>query len=94
MSLIHWDRSVLSLHLREILEDENPNNQLALAGIGVIVLGTIVVPAATKLGRPLLKAAIKQGLSVYHETKQTRIDIEQNGFNPNNNSTTSADKIP
>lgn len=75
MSLIHWDRSVLSLHLREILEDENANNQLALAGIGVIVLGTIVVPAATKLGRPLLKAAIKQGLSLYHESKQTWADL-------------------
>ena len=74
MSLVHWDRSVLSLHLREILEDENPNHQLALAGIGVIVLGTIVVPAATKLGRPLLKAAIKQGLSLYQETQPNRTD--------------------
>lgn len=94
MSLIHWDRSVLSFHLREILEDENPNNQLALAGIGAIVLGTIVVPAATKLGRPLLKAAIKQGLSLYHETKPTRTDIEPDGFNSDPNSTASAEKIP
>jgi len=93
MSLIHWDRSVLSLHLREILEDENPNHQLALAGLGVIVLGTIVVPAATKLGRPLLKAAIKQGLSLYQDSKPIQTEIEQNGFNPNNNSTTSAEKI-
>ncbi len=94
MSLIHWDRSVLSFHLREILEEENANNQIALAGIGVIVLGTIVVPAATKLGRPLLKAAIKQGLSLYHESKQTCTDIEQDGFNPDNNLTNSAEKIP
>ncbi|MCG5061196.1 MAG: hypothetical protein KA714_25320 [Limnoraphis sp. WC205] len=94
MSIIHWDRSVLSFHLREILEEENANNQLALAGIGVIVFGTIVVPAATKLGRPLLKAAIKQGLSLYHESKQTWTDIEQDAFNPDNNSTTSAEKIP
>lgn len=93
MSLIHWDRSVLSLHLREILEEENPNNQLALAGIGVIVFGTIVVPAATKLGRPLLKAAIKQGLSLYHESKQTWTDLEQDGLNPDNNLTNSAEKI-
>ncbi|MEA5497229.1 hypothetical protein [Limnoraphis robusta] len=93
MSLIHWDRSVLSLHLREILEDENANNQLALAGIGVIVFGTIVVPAATKLGRPLLKAAIKQGLSLYNESKQTWTDLEQDGLNPDNNSTHSAEKI-
>ncbi|MEA5518179.1 hypothetical protein VB834_00735 [Limnoraphis robusta Tam1] len=93
MSIIHWDRSVLSLHLREILEDENANNQLALAGIGVIVFGTIVVPAATKLGRPLLKAAIKQGLSLYNESKQTWADIEQDAFNADNNSTHSAEKI-
>ncbi|MFP4132771.1 MAG: hypothetical protein ACLFQP_05860 [Halothece sp.] len=62
MSLIHWDKSVLSFHLKEIIEDGNGNNPLALAGLGVIAANALLVPAVMKLGKPVLKAAIKKSL--------------------------------
>ncbi|MGV2829344.1 hypothetical protein [Myxosarcina sp. GI1(2024)] len=65
MSLIHWDKSVLSFHLKEIIEDGHGNNPVALAGLSAIAVSSLLVPAVTKLGRPLIKAAIKNGLSVY-----------------------------
>lgn len=64
MSLIHWDKSVLSFHLKEIIEDGNGSHPIALAGLSVIAANAFLVPAITKLGRPVLKAAIKKSLSV------------------------------
>ena len=68
MSLIHWDKSVLSFHLKEIIEDGHGNNPVALAGLSAIAITSLLVPAVTKLGRPFLKAAIKNGLSLYPES--------------------------
>lgn len=69
MSLIHWDKSVLSFHLKEIIEDGHGNNPVALAGLGAIAVSSLLVPAVTKLGRPFLKAAIKNSLSVYGKNR-------------------------
>jgi len=68
MSLIHWDKSVLSFHLKEIIEDGHGGHPLALAGLSAIAVSSLFVPAVTKLGRPLLKAAIKNSLSLYPES--------------------------
>ena len=66
MSIIHWNRSVLTFHLKEIVEDGHKSgDRLALIGLGAIAVGTIAVPAVTKLGRPLLKAIVKNGISLY-----------------------------
>lgn len=64
MSFIHWDKSVLSFHLKEIIEDGNGNHPIALAGLSVIAANTLLVPAIMKLGKPVLKAAIKKTISV------------------------------
>jgi hypothetical protein len=64
MSLIHWDKSVLSFHLKEIIEDGHGSHPLALAGLGAIALTSLVLPAVTKLGKPVLKTAIKSSLSL------------------------------
>ncbi|MDR9403307.1 MAG: hypothetical protein RI580_07700 [Halothece sp. Uz-M2-17] len=64
MSLIHWDKSVLSFHLKEIIEDGNGSHPLAVAGLSVIAVNTLVLPAVMKLGKPVLKAAIKIGKPV------------------------------
>lgn len=64
MSLIHWDKSVLSFHLKEIIEDGHENHPVALAGLSVIAASSILVPAVTKLGRPVLKSAIKNSLAL------------------------------
>jgi hypothetical protein len=68
MSLIHWDKSVLSFHLKEIIEDGHGGHPLALAGLSAIAVSSLLVPAVTKLGRPFLKATIKNGFSLYPES--------------------------
>lgn len=77
MSILHWDRAILSLHLREILEDESANNQTALTGIGLLVLGSIVLPASTKYGRPLLKAVVKRGISTFQESQKLWEEVKK-----------------
>ena len=62
MSLVHWDKSVLTFHLKEILEDPQGNDAAALLGVGAIAFGTLAVPALIKFGRPAIKTAIKATL--------------------------------
>ena len=69
MSLIHWDKSVLSFHLKEIIEDGHGGHPVALAGLTALTMTTLFIPAVTKIGKPILKAAIKNGLSIYPESK-------------------------
>lgn len=71
MSFIHWDKSVLSFHLKEIIEDHKAGDQRALLGLGAILVGTVALPVATKFGRSILKGIIKTGLSLYEESKPT-----------------------
>ena len=68
MSLIHWDKSVFSFHLKEILEDGHGSNPVALAGLSTIAVSSFLVPVVTKLGRPFLKAAIKNSLPLNPES--------------------------
>ncbi len=68
MSLIHLDKSVLSFHLKELIEDGHGNHPIALAGLGAITISSLLVPAVTKLGRPFLKAAIKNSLFIDRES--------------------------
>ncbi|MEM8831129.1 MAG: hypothetical protein AAGE96_17485 [Cyanobacteria bacterium P01_G01_bin.19] len=74
MSLIHWDKSVLSFHLKEIVEDGHGGHPMAVAGLGAIAVSALLVPAVTKLGRPVLKAAIKHSLAVDPESNLLSID--------------------
>lgn len=74
MSLIHWDKSVFSFHLKEIIEDGHGGHPLALAGLSAIAVSSLLVPAVTKLGRPLIKAAIKNSLSLYPENTTLPLD--------------------
>ncbi|WP_330204515.1 hypothetical protein [Cyanobacterium sp. Dongsha4] len=69
MSVVHWDKSVLSLHLKEIIEDHNKGDRTALAGLGAILVGTVVIPATAKMAKPILKQIIKGGLSISHKLK-------------------------
>ncbi|MGK7928604.1 MAG: hypothetical protein AB4290_25775 [Spirulina sp.] len=69
MSLIHWNRSVVTFHLKEMVEDQQPTDTLAIAGLSAIAIVPFAVPLLAKLGRPLAKAALKSGLSLYYEGK-------------------------
>lgn len=40
------------------------------AGIGALILTPIVVPVLTQVGKPLTKAAIKQGILAYEKGKE------------------------
>jgi hypothetical protein len=70
MSLVHLHKSVLTFHIKEILEDPNGHDS-ALLGLGAIAVGTLAVPAMLEFGRPVVKSLIKAGLprsqsSEYH----------------------------
>lgn len=75
MSLIHWNKSVLSFHLREIAEDANDSHPVALLGLGTIAVASLLLPAVTKLGRPLLKEAIKNSLCLNEESTVSTVNI-------------------
>ncbi len=73
MSLIHLDKSVLSFHLREIVEDPPVNNNsAALFGLGAIAFGTVALPAMIKFGRPVLKNLIKPFLAASQSSDYPR----------------------
>ncbi|MGK7958257.1 MAG: hypothetical protein AB4063_23820 [Crocosphaera sp.] len=78
MSLIHWDKSVFSLHLKEIIEDHHQNGDSSgVVGLGAILIGTIVLPAAAKLSRPALKSMIKTGLYLSYEIRDQNKNIHE-----------------
>lgn len=85
MSLIHWDKSVLTLHLKEIIEDHQKGDSKAAIGLGAILLGTIALPAAAKLGRPVLKSIIKTGLSLSPQHQATA-SVKPTKLNSHNSS--------
>ncbi|MGD1716429.1 DUF5132 domain-containing protein [Dapis sp. BLCC M172] len=75
MSLVHLKKSVLTLHLREMVEDGQTNNQFAILGLGMFLFGPLVAPTVAKMGRPLAKAMIKSGISLYEQSKTTFAEI-------------------
>lgn len=75
MSLIHWDKSVVSFHLKEIAEDGHGGHPIALAGLSAIAVSSVLVPAVTKLGRPVLKAAIKNSFLASQNAPQSNTEL-------------------
>lgn len=77
MSLVHLKKSVMTLHLREIVEDGTSSNKTALMGLGALLLGPLVLPAVAKAGRPVIKAVIKGGLSLYQQGETTVAEVTE-----------------
>ncbi|WP_449418183.1 hypothetical protein [Phormidium nigroviride] len=50
MSLIHLEKSVLTFHLKEILEDGHGNHPLTWLSLGILIFGPKVLPSAVKSG--------------------------------------------
>lgn len=50
MSLIHLEKSVLTFHLKEILEDGHGNHPLTWISLGILIFGPKVLPSAVKSG--------------------------------------------
>ncbi|MEM9805770.1 MAG: hypothetical protein AAF959_10865 [Cyanobacteria bacterium P01_D01_bin.56] len=63
MSLIHLEKSVVSFHFRELLEDGHTSHQLALVGLGMMLLGPKLLPAIAKASRPMAKQLVKSSYS-------------------------------
>jgi hypothetical protein len=70
MSLVHLKKSVMTVHLREIVEDGPSTNKAALVGLGAILLGPLVLPTVAKGGRAVTKAVIKTGLSLKRQEEK------------------------
>lgn len=63
MSLIHLDKSVLTFHFKEILEDGRVSDPLVLLGLGIVLFSSKLLPSLTQASRPVSKGIVKQGLS-------------------------------
>lgn len=78
MSGIHWDKSVFSLHLKEIIEDHHhKGDSSGVVGLGAILLGTIALPAAVKYSRPIIKSVIKTGIYLSYEISDKNKKINE-----------------
>lgn len=64
MSLIHGNKSVFTLHLKDMIKDRHKEDNMALMSLGAIMVGTFVLPTMVKLGKPILKSLIKSGLTL------------------------------
>ncbi|MDJ1172735.1 hypothetical protein [Roseofilum capinflatum] len=68
MSLIHLDKSVVTFHLKEILEDGNGNHPLFWVGLGVLVLAPTLLPDP----QPVNQRLTQQG-----KTGKTEISLSE-----------------
>ena len=69
MSPIKGNKSVFTLHLKEMVKDRYKEDSMAFMGLGAIMVGTFVLPTMVKLGKPILKSIIKSGLTLYPPKK-------------------------
>lgn len=56
MSLIHLEKSVLTFHLKEILEDGHGNHPLTWVGLVILIFGPKLLPSIVQTSRPLRKS--------------------------------------
>ena len=56
----------MALEVEDLFEDVGTPG--IVAGIGALVLAPIVIPAIAKIGKPIAKAAIKGGITLYEKS--------------------------
>ncbi|MBE7383342.1 MAG: hypothetical protein F6J95_018235 [Leptolyngbya sp. SIO1E4] len=61
MSLIHLDKSVITFHFKEILEDGHLGGPLTLVGLGALILGPKLLSSLTESVGPATNASVKSG---------------------------------
>lgn len=67
---LNWRQSDLRQHLNEMMANGNGGRALTL-GIGAVILAPIIIPAVAKVGKPIVKATIKNGLALYEKSKSS-----------------------
>lgn len=63
MSLIHLEKSVLSFHLKEILEDGHGNHPLTWLALGIVLVAPKLTPSVLKSHRLTENSSQNQGLT-------------------------------
>ncbi len=56
----------MALEVEDLFEDVGTPG--IVAGIGALVLAPVVIPAIAKIGKPIAKAAIKGGITLYEKS--------------------------
>lgn len=59
MSLIHFDKSVLTFHFKEILEDGHMGGPLTLIGLSALIVGPKLLSNLAKTSSPKTKMGVK-----------------------------------
>jgi hypothetical protein len=68
MGLIHWKQDGIQQHFGEMMEAGKGGRAIAL-GIGAVVLAPILLPAIGKVAKPIAKATLKNGITLYEKGK-------------------------
>lgn len=63
MSLIHLEKSVLTFHFKEMIEDGHGNHPLTWVSLGVLVFGPKLLPAVAKISQTKIQTVSKPRLS-------------------------------
>jgi hypothetical protein len=59
MSLIHLEKSVLTFHLKEILEDGHGNHPLTWLSLALLIVGPKLFPSGANVSQPVAKTRTK-----------------------------------
>ena len=59
MSLIHLDKSLITFHFKEILEDGHIRSPYALIGLGALIFGSKLLSNLAKASSPAAKTRVK-----------------------------------
>lgn len=59
MSVIHLEKSVLTLHLKEIMEDGSPNHPLTWVGLGLLIFSPKLLPTVRAWSQPIAQSRSK-----------------------------------
>lgn len=59
MSLIHFDKSVLTFHFKEILEDGHMGGPLTIIGLSALIVGPKLLSNLATTSRPMTKAQVR-----------------------------------
>lgn len=68
MAFIHWKQAAIRQHFTEMMEAGKGGRAIAL-GVGAVVLAPILLPAIGKVAKPIAKATLKNGITLYEKGK-------------------------
>lgn len=63
MAPVHYDKSILTFHFKEILEDGRVGHPLTLLGLSAILFGPTILPDLARATKPVAKTLVKATLA-------------------------------